>query len=280
MPEPNNPVIPAPEAVRAIEQISIRGLDPRAVSDPNGYVLVPKDCTAVQLSKLWDEALLPNPRRTKRVTKVDDIASFALYWQKYAMENSLIFASADAATITGIIDADVPHGDAMWGSHRVELALVPSPEYVLWCGENGTAMKQDAFALFIEDNAPDILKPAPAAMVEMARTLEGTSESKFTGAVREKDGSHRMKFETVVDMRAGEKGELRIPDSFTLSIPIFAHGPRTAVEARLRYRVGPGGGCQMWYSLYRIEAAREKAFDEIVSAVRAETAAPVLLGVY
>lgn len=67
------------------------------------HALVP---SGYQLQNL--ETLLPHPIRTKRNRMLADAKSFIDYWQKFAINDSVIFCNENDKKITAVFDYDTP----------------------------------------------------------------------------------------------------------------------------------------------------------------------------
>lgn len=101
---------------------------------------------------------------------------------------------------------------------------------------NGKLLAQAEFARFIEDNLPDIVQPAAADMLRIALTLQVKKDAAYASDLRLDNGQTQFRYEETI-RGTTKAGDLLIPDSFTLNIPVFLGGPRLTVTARLRYRI-------------------------------------------
>ena len=149
-----------------------------------------------------------------------------------------------------------------WQDHRAVYSCPLAVEWREWTAKNGQAMNQEAFAKFIEDNAPDIVTPPAADMIEIARTLEAKKKVSFASGVRLDNGATEFTYEEDIQGTAA-KGRLQVPQTFTIGVSVMENGPRYAVTARLRYRIADKGALTLWFDLERPHKIVEDAAREV-----------------
>jgi uncharacterized protein YfdQ (DUF2303 family) len=140
-----------------------------------------------------------------------------------------------------------------------------SEEWTRWKGNDGARTNQIDFAEFIEDNAPDIVTPDPATMLEVARDLSAKTEVDFGSAIRMQNGSVQFKYSEQVKGTFGA-GNVEVPERFVIAIPVYVGSERVKITARLRYRIN-AGKLSFWYDLLRAEAVRRDAFLDVQKSI-------------
>jgi uncharacterized protein YfdQ (DUF2303 family) len=202
------------------------------------------------------------PPRIKQNVSVLDAASFCEYFSLFKDEDSRVFAYEPSITVTGVMDyhqgSDGDLAAPRWGSHTVTLTLQQSEQWKTWTGHNNKQFSQTDFAEFLEQNAMDITKPSPAAVMDVARDLEAKTEGEFGGGIRMQDGSMKFKYSQTVKATVGG-GEMVVPDRFLIEVPVFVGGASVPMECLLRFRV-KDGRLVIWFTLVRPEEAKRKAF--------------------
>ena len=139
-----------------------------------------------------------------------------------------------------------------------------------WTNNDRDQMTQAEFAEFLEDWGVTIAEPAAAAMLEIARTLEAKKGVRFDQATNLGNGEIKFRYEETVDASAGEKGDITIPEGFTIRIPIFRYTAETVdLTARFRYRIRERA-LRLSYILNRPELAREIAFGSMIETAEKE----------
>ncbi len=138
------------------------------------------------------------------------------------------------------------------------LNLRQSEQWKVWLGRSNKQFAQMEFAEFLEQNGIDISRPAPAAMMEIARDLQATTEVEFGAGSRTQDGQVRFKYTETSKATVGA-GQLAVPEQFTISTPAFVGGALVDMQALLRYRVREGK-LVIWYTLVRPEEVIRAAF--------------------
>ncbi len=239
------------------------------------YAIVPKDHKIEDLTELqYKEA--PLLRKKGNVTLFDQ-ASFCAYFDLFADDDSRIFANQPEAKFLAVFDYHgAGEGKPRHGEHRATFGLRPSIEWAAWGGKNGKGMPQAEFAEFIEDNAADVISPDPATMIEVARDLKAKSEVNFASSIRLANGQTQFTYQEEVRGSVG-KGNMEVPETFKIAIPIYMGGPRYEMTARLRYRIKEGK-LVLWYDLHRVQKLIEEAFLGTVKAIEETTAIQVLMG--
>ncbi|MBM7788888.1 DUF2303 family protein [Tenggerimyces flavus] len=218
------------------------------------------------------------PRRKEGRVVVDDVASFVHYWGKHADEHSEVYANVSRSKVEAVLDAHADDGPR-WGGHRLVLQLKHTQPWLAWNANEGIKFSQTDFAEFLEDNLADIYAPPAADMLEIAQTFQATTKVNFESGTRLASGQRKLTYVEQVDAKAGQKGELTIPESFTLGLQVF-EGFEVADEvgARLRYRIN-GGNLQLSYHLNRPDEVARAAFDAIVNQLTEHLdGTPVLVG--
>jgi uncharacterized protein YfdQ (DUF2303 family) len=238
------------------------------------YLLVPDGYKTESLANYMFNDFAGRPHRTKQNVTVLDPESFIKYWQTFSDSESRIFGDRDGRRLYGVIDYHQPTGGPRWLSHTCTLQLRHTEEWKTWTGKNETAMCQADMALFIEDNAPDVVDPSAATMMEIARTLSVNQDVTFDSSLRLTDGS--VSFSYREETKAAASGTFKVPERFRILIPVFEGMERVEIQARLRYRI-PSGKLSMWYSLWRHAVAERLAFDQVMAKV-SEACGSILIG--
>jgi uncharacterized protein YfdQ (DUF2303 family) len=251
MTEDTNPIqaaINAGAALNAFHQIN--GVP--AVVVPEGY----------GLQSL--EHMLPSPARKVGFTSVFDAESFiAVVKSDFDKVHTRLYCSTTNPAFKALFNdhgADV--APAGWKDHGVSYACPTSTEWKTWTVHSGKQMNQESFAQFIENNLPDIANPPAAEMLEISRTLEAKKKVNFASGVRLSNGQNELTYEEEISGTAA-KGKFKVPEEFTIGIPVLEGGNRYAVTARLRYRIADGGKMTMWFELVRPHKILEDAFNAV-----------------
>jgi len=223
------------------------------------------------------EAFAAKPCITRAAVKIEEVDSFCRYVNTYRadapLERLAIFAdiTTTGATFTAILDYHNTHGgEAERGENRAVFACTPTVEWSRWMGLNGVKMSQADFALFLEDNAPDIAEPSSAQMLEIALNLEAKTEGDFASAVRLQNGTVNFKYSENTAARVANS-EVEVPAEFTIGISPFVGFAPWKIKVRLRYRLA-GGKLTFWYELVRPHKVVEEAAKEVLEKITTNTA--------
>lgn len=207
----------------------------------------------------------PAPSRIKKALTVTEVKSFVDYWTEFANPGSVIMADLEHRLFKAVFDYHQPDKPA-WGSHTCTLRCIYSTEWKTWHGNDKKQMNQTDFAEFIESNAIDIVEPAAAQMIEVALTLQAKTKVDFASGVRLENGQVQLTYKEEITGTAGVKGEIKIPDKFTLAVRIFQGGEKYKVECHLRYRIN-SGKLVFFYQIIRPERLIEDAFEQVKKQV-------------
>ncbi len=245
-------------------------------------VVIPEEYKAVGLGEFVHNDRSERPYRIKQTVEVWDGASFIEYFTKFSDECSRVFADVSAATVTAILDYHQDNAEGVdtkprWGSHKLTLSLKKSAEWLLWTRSNKVSMDQDAFATFIEDNAPDITSPTAATMKEIASDLHETSSMTFGATAKAANGASKLTFTDEKTTTFG-KAAATVPEAFQIAIPVYQGGAIIDLVARLRWRVN-SGKAMFWYDLLRSDAVERAAFDATRLAIELAITTKVISGV-
>lgn len=219
------------------------------------------------------------PARKVGLVSLHDEASFIEYWKAQKTAASRIYATLTPARFLAVFD---DHTDApAYRGHRAEYVPVFSKEWTVWTNQSRQEFKgNDKFAMWLEDQLPDIVRPDGGRMLEIALNFRVNQNASFSNAVRLEDGNADLTFANNVDgsARVGS-GKVKIPEEFDIEIPVFAGlgAPKYKFTARFRYRLS-SGALSLWYELIRPHKVVEEAFQKSLDTIRKETKGVVLFG--
>lgn len=215
------------------------------------------------------EHLLPNPTRTRQKLTVLDAESFIAYVNRFADGATAVFCNGpEGRTFSAVIDYHQPTSPA-WRDHIATYRCPTTIEWGRWKETDRKRMDQATFAEFIEENVKDITQreneandPSAADMLEISRTLEAKKNITFRQGTRLDNGQVQLTYNEEIDGRAGEAGQLRIPEQFFIAVKPFLGGDAFCVPARFRYRILEGR-LQMWFELVRPDKVLEEAYNAV-----------------
>ena len=245
----------------------------------NQFVEVPGDRKIVKLPVFQANA----PRKAGTFTFFD-VNHYVAYLNDHSNKDaSRVFMSPDGmeapvpeVTAVGILDFhNAAEGSAGWGEHRALLKLRIDERLQVWLKAiNRTeCIQQEDFAAFIEENAAAVIKPDAADLVKMALQLEGTVGAKFS-AMKDLDRMDRkLHFEEVT-----ETGDVEVPRSIRIRVPIFENGPMHEIEVRMGFKIVGNGAVLFWLRAPLLRVILREAIAEVRNIIETESELPVYLG--
>lgn len=216
------------------------------------------------------------PPRKSGNTTVVDFESFVAYWEKHADDDSEVYADAERLTVTAVLDAHQA-ATARWSGHRLTLALRTTDAWKQWAQNDGQLLDQESFAEFLEDHLPELLEPSAADMLEIAQSLQAATKVDFQSGVRLASGQRQFQYVETTTTKAGQKGQLTVPEAFTVGLVPFEGSEGYRLTARLRYRITERG-LRMGYKLERPGDIRRTAFKDVVTSIGAQIEQTVMNG--
>lgn len=246
------------------------GAKPVVIDAPEGRTLVAVPSPHGSLAGGYElkDVTSPNkadvlmPKVTSQHVKMQTAESLSGYINRFKTPDTLLFADIANDTITSIIDY---HGEkeAKLGVHRATLVLPKSLEWQTWNKVSGVLMSHVAFATFLEENAIDIKSPPGADLLELCRDLHVAQNVNFGSSVRMGD---LTEINYKKDQDALSKGTIALPQSITLSIPVYFGEPAVPIMAFMRRQIDDGK-LKLGVQLSRAENVRQDEFHRIVDTV-------------
>lgn len=198
-------------------------LDGLAVLVPEGY-------------KLEDlEQFRESPRNIRKRLSAHTLEGFVDYINKFATDNTVIFAHPVEADMEAVFDYHSP-GQPRWGDHKISFRPKKSREFEKWERKNRGLLDQFDLADLVEEHAEDFYDPQPARIIEVARNFEAKKSVQFERAKSVESGDVQF---TYVE-ETGAKDDMVIPEDVTLRIPVFMGGKKVEISGRFRYRLDQG----------------------------------------
>lgn len=185
----------------------------------------------------------------------------------------VIFCDRSATSIIAYLDYH-HKSTPRWLDHTARVTYKPSHQFARWSKKNGVRMKQDEFALFLDEVKGDIADPSAALVVDFAENMEMFSNVEFRSSIRTSSGETKLTFN---DQKQGDVSTPVI-EEFTLAIPFWQGSDPVAVRARLFHRAvdtkdsggNPTGAKHLvfWFELRQLEEIADKLFEEEVASLR------------
>jgi uncharacterized protein YfdQ (DUF2303 family) len=216
------------------------------------------------------------PARKTGTTVVRDVPSFLAYYDKHHDDASEVYADAEQLTVVAVLDAHAIDG-ARFGRHRLVLQLRKTDTWTAWARHSGHLMGQEDFAEHIQDRLAGIIEPTAASMLEVAQSISATTKASFGSGVRLHSGERQLTYTEETTAKAGSKGQLTIPEWFTLGLVPFEGAEGYKVGARFRYRIRDGH-LTLGYKLDSPEDVLRTAFGDIRTLIDSGITEPVLNG--
>lgn len=232
------------------------------------YLVAPKEWQLHDMEKY-----LRAPVRPRGNVSLGDAASFIRYVKKH-MDEPADGADADNRQTVILVDVINSRFKAVLDHHASDTPGFQehtctyncplSPQWQLWTANNGLARKkeQEDFAFFIEQNMLDVAEPNGATMLQIVTTLKAAKKVQFDSAIRLNNGQHQLKYHEEIESKAGQQGELQIPEKIALAIPVYVGQQPYRVEAFLRYRIDRGT-IVFWYDLITPDRILEHALGMV-----------------
>ncbi len=236
-------------------------------------VLIPEGYKLETLEDLQDR-YASAPTRLKQSVVLRDPDSFIAYLKRHSTDSVAVFCDVESLKFVGILDYHDGSIQPHHCEHTAKLVLEKTRELETWLEHDREPMDQTDFARFIEDNAPEIIAadlgngittPSGSDMLQIALTLSRTESAQFRSANRLSNGQTQFKYEQNFDDKAGELGDLTIPEMIRIGLPLFKSADPSegyAINARFRYRIH-SGRLKMWYELVRPERVLEDAVNTV-----------------
>lgn len=205
--------------------------------------------------------------------------AFINYMAKHVRVETELWADIERRSVTAVINAHSDSGtdEAGWGDHRLELKLQHTPAWLAWTNHDGASMTQVQFAELLEERLQDVVDPDGATLTEVARTFRATKSVAFESDHVLSSGQVQLGYREEIDAKAGRKGNVDVPEKFTLGLAPFEGGQPYPVLARLRFSID-GGTLRIKYVLDRPTEVVRAAFDQVVGVIGAGVDAPLYHG--
>lgn len=174
------------------------------------------------------------------------------------------------------------HTQPNWGEHRSSYACPKSPEWLIWSKASNQFLTGEAFAELIEDNTKDIVAdkddqgnemPTAAALLKMALELKIDTRKVVGRKYNPVTGECSLNY-----TEDHQEGSTKIPAAFMIAIPVFMNSSsRIKLICKVRMKL-EGSNPKFGFLIPDLERAAAMAFQEVIGAVKKETALPVFVG--
>jgi uncharacterized protein YfdQ (DUF2303 family) len=209
------------DGIQSVIDIAQQAAKPEALETGNYYVVT--TAAGVQRVDLTGPEHTGKPPRKSGTTTVRDATSFTAYFEKHADEHTEVYADAERLTVTAVLDAHTKD-EARWSGHRLTLSLRQTEAWKQWLALDGKLQGQEQFAEFLEDHLPELRNPSAAEMLEIAQSIQATSNVDFQSGIRLSSGQRQIQYVETATAKAGQKGQLTIPEVFTIGLVPFEIG--------------------------------------------------------
>lgn len=227
-------------------------------------LLIPDGYSDLDMEEYGD-----HPRRTNVAVRHQTLGSFLRYYDRFTGGQPTAPVFVDRQN--GILRAEFDYhslGQPAWRGHVATFDLPVPQAWKTWTEYNNRYMTQKDFAEHLIDNQQDIVKPEPASMIELAKTIRGTVDVTFASGHDLKNGDVELRYNRETKAKGGTSGSIAIPDVFVLGLRPYLGAEPYEVKAFLRYRIDDDGTLRLLYKLHRIDLVKEDALEAVLKQVR------------
>lgn len=215
-----------------------------------------------------------NPLRKRGTARFGDTASLITYWNDQD-EPARFYCTPDAFSVTAVFN-DHNGSEPGWRDFTAVLKLEPTAEWLAWKQIDRTYLTAIKLAEFVEEWRHTIAEPPAADILELVRNFRATKKVTFRDEIVEKSGDRALEWVTETDARVG-RGQLPVPDFFTLVLAPFDGADEQPITANFRYRLDDGQAL-FALALEQPDKFARDAFTVEVDKIKTETGHAVLVG--
>ena len=207
--------------------------------------------------------------------------SFALAIKDNSDVRTKVFADSENGLIACVFDFLEVGGQVFnspnmvlpatgWGQLSAVIKFSESRKLKEW--RNMLEWRSQAdFANFLEDHLEDVLDPAGQDLLAIATDLEASSQGSFKGKMNLDNGSVRFSYQDDVETT------VEVPRLLTLGIPLFEHGSKYKLGARLRFVIS-GGSVKFKLLFTNLQDAKDQEFERIVQEIEDKAVVSIYRG--
>lgn len=224
----------------------------------------------------WDvdkqSDLMERPKRNTLTISFKDLDSFCNYVRDHATEDSSLYLQPNIKKLEfsalACID-DCKRNLPNWRQEKVTYILETSLEWEEWTKNNKEKMRQEEFALFLEEHLCDIVddtdgKTTALTLLNAVTNLYEVRNVTYGSTVSLSNGMASFEFTE----KNGASGKIQVPTEFVIGIPVFEDGPAYTIRAKLRYRIDRNNGSLcLWFELQLINRVFKNAIERQSKAI-------------
>lgn len=216
-------------------------------------IAVPDDRQAFVIKQGYTLTELPKPRNVRPVRRheIEDIGSLAEFLNRHfdPETSEILAAPGRISAVSG----------AAWTRDVVVCGMAPDPSFVAWCKVFGAELDQRAAFKALNARREEVVEGS--GIVAAFRTLEvhHKAETKLNLT-----GSGAVEFVSSV---AGHSVTGKIPDTFTVRVPVYRGGP--AVDIEVIVEPDLDAPVTFTFTARNLDKVRETAFEAEVATLRA-----------
>lgn len=214
------------------------------------------------------------PFRKRGLFRFDRASSFAFYVKMHGITDHILATDTQFVAFLNGHTAENPG----WHDHVASFALKPTPAWTAWMQQDSNWLNQQSFAEFLEDRLNEIAEPDGATLLEIATTLRVKNNINFQSKIQLANGSVRMAYEEDIEGKAGEHGDINIPEKLILVLQPYEGTNEQQIDARFRWRIDRGS-VRFRFSLGEaVERIRDQAMEDARVEIEGISGKTVLYG--
>lgn len=219
------------------------------------------------------EEFQDKPNRISTDYVFRDTKSLAMYLKRFQRPETVAFSNPAASKIRVLIDHHNHEADEP--SHCSHIATFDAqftPQYSAWRNINKKGQTQVAAGLFLEERAKDVVKPDPASIMDMVMQFDALKKVTFRQSTRLHDGQRQFTYSEENEAR----GNVTLPESIQIRVPIFEGQEPDTVTIRVRYRI-EDGSLRFQFEIHDQQLVEDTAFQRCEDALMSEVNDALLL---